>query len=122
MIFFILQNNVQSALFSLIAGIFLGIPPLLSAVTNGVVIGYVLSKTYEIGGLAIWWRLLPHGIFELPAVFIALGMGMKLGAALFKNKKEIKDKLYQSINVFLMIILPLLITAAIIEGLLISFL
>lgn len=124
MIFFILQNNLQSAFLSVVLGIFLGIFPIFSAVSNGVVAGYVLGKTYEVAGIASWWRLLPHGIFELPAIFIAFGLGIKLGSSIFaKNQKEeFKRRFYQAMNVFLMIIIPLLIIAAIIEGLLIIFL
>lgn len=123
MIFFLLQNNLQSALISMLAGIVLGIVPLISALLNGVIIGYVSALVAEAHGLSALWRLLPHGIFELPAIFIALGLGIKLGFTIFfkgnKNKEFIK-RFYNSINVLLMIIIPLLIIAAIIEGLLIG--
>ncbi|MBU1051844.1 MAG: stage II sporulation protein M [Nanoarchaeota archaeon] len=126
MVFFILQNNLQSSFFSILFGIFLGIFPLLSNITNGVVLGYVLAKTYEISGFVSWWRLIPHGIFELPAIFISFGLGVKLGFSIFFNKKtrikEFKRRFYNSINTFLIFIIPLLILAAIIEGLLIGFL
>lgn len=85
MVFFILQNNFQSALFSVVAGIALGISPIVSAISNGALIGYVLARTYEIAGISSWWRLLPHGIFELPAIFISFGLGIKLGLPLAKN-------------------------------------
>ncbi|MBI2452002.1 stage II sporulation protein M [Candidatus Pacearchaeota archaeon] len=123
MIFFILQNNLQSALFSVLLGIFLGIFPIATALANGVVIGFVLNKTYEIAGFTSWWRLLPHGIFELPAIFISFGLGMKLGFYIFSknpNKtQEFKKRFYNSMNAFLMLIIPLLLIAAVIEGLLI---
>jgi len=123
LIFFILQNNLQSALISLAGGIFLGIFPLINAITNGVIIGYVMSKTYSAAGLLVLWRLIPHGIFELPAIFISLGLGIKMGFSFFsKNKsEEFKKRFFNSANVFLMIVIPLLIIAAIIEGLLIVF-
>ena len=123
MIFFILQNNLQSALYSIILGVFLGIFPLISSLVNGVVIGYVLQKVYVIAGLAEWWRLLPHGIFELPAIFISFGLGIRLGFSIFSKKpkiREFKRRFYNSANTFLMIIIPLLIIAAIIEGILIG--
>ena len=66
-------------------------------------------------------KLLPHGIFELPAIFIALGIGLKLGTFPFQKEpeKSLKRFLGNSIRVFLLIVLPLLLIAGIIEGLLI---
>jgi stage II sporulation protein M len=121
MIFFILQNNMQSALFSIILGIGIAIFPLISIAMNGTIMGYVLARTSEIAGFTSWWRILPHGIFELPAIFISFGLGIKLGFAIFTKNSglEIKERFYQSMNAFLMVILPLLIIAAIIEGALI---
>ncbi len=123
LIFFILQNNLLSALISLAGGIFLGIFPIFNAMTNGVIIGYVMSRSYSVAGLGILWRLVPHGIFELPAIFISLGLGMKLGFSIvLKNRsKEFARRFYSSANAFLMVVIPLLIIAAIIEGFLIAF-
>ncbi len=123
LIFFIMQNNMQSALIAVAGGIFLGIMPIFNAVTNGVIIGYVISKTYEVAGSAVLLRLIPHGIFELPAIFISLGLGIKLGFSIFSNKDkgdEFLRRFYNSANVFLMVVIPLLIVAAIIEGFLID--
>ena len=193
MTFFILQNNLQSAFISAILGIFLGVFPLFSGIANGLILGYVLAKTFAIAGISSWWRILPHGIFELPAIFISFGIGIKWGIGSIKNyfktyekEKNMKTKgtiillvtlismviflamvaqggtknvnllttlplficligmaffltlfvlsinikirkfqkriFYNSINTFLMIIIPLLIIAAIIEGILIGFL
>ena len=66
LIFFILQNNFQSALFGLVLGIALGILPIINALTNGVLLGYVLERTYPILGASVLFRLIPHGVFELP--------------------------------------------------------
>jgi len=125
MIFFILQNNLQSAFLSILFGIFLGIFPVVSGIINGVILGYVLSKATEVSGITSWWRLLPHGIFELPAIFISFGLGIKLGFSFLLSRKlrikEFKRRFYNSINVFLMVIIPLLIIAAIIEAILIMF-
>jgi len=122
LIFFILQNNVQSALVSLVFGIFFGIFPIINGVLNGIVLGYVLAITSELVGFGEFWRILPHGIFELGAIFISLGMGLRLGGFVFAKQKvkELKRRFFESINVFLLIVLPLLILAAIIEGLLIA--
>lgn len=121
LILFILQNNLLTSLFGFILGIVFGIFPFFTAVSNGIVLGYVLRKVAEASGSSQFWRILPHGIFELPAVFISLGLGMKLGVSWFSAKRnnEFRRRFYSSINTFLFIVVPLLIIAAIIEGLLI---
>ena len=121
--FFILQNNLQTSLLAVLFGIFLGIFPIVSAFSNGAIIGYVLGLSYDISGVSSWWRLLPHGIFELPAIIISISLGVKMGFTIFlpkeKRTKEFQRRIYKSMNAFLLIVIPLLIIAAIIEGLLI---
>ena len=119
LIIFILLNNTLASLISLIGGIILGLMPLFSSLGNGVILGYVLNKA----GIFSFWRLLPHGVFELPAIFISFGLGIKLGFFIFeKNKFEnLKQRDYSSFLVLIFIIIPLLVIAALIEGILISF-
>ena len=118
---FILQNNAKSAFFGLFLGIFLGIFPIFTAVTNGAILGYVMRGVWIDSGIREMWRILPHGIFELPAILISLGLGLKLGMFVFsKNKKEeFLSRIKNSFLVFIFIILPLLVVAAFIEGILI---
>jgi uncharacterized membrane protein SpoIIM required for sporulation len=122
LILFIFVNNLTVSLYSLFSGIFLGIYPTVSSVVNGAILGYVFSKVYAVSGFSQFWRILPHGIFELPAIFISMGLGAKLGL-FFISKNPIRElgrRFYNSLKVFFFIIIPLLIAAAIIEGLLIS--
>ncbi len=119
---FILQNNLITAFFGLLLGVFLGLFPLLLTFLNGYVLGFVANLSVGIGGFSSLWRLVPHGIFELPALIISLGLGLKLGMFVFsKNpKKQLVYDLENSLRVFLFVILPLLIVAGLIEtGLLI---
>lgn len=118
-------NNILMIIALMIAvpiGFFLGITPVLFSMINGAVLGYVFAKVYALSGPGDFWRILPHGIFELPAIFIALGLGVKLGFFVFsKNmKQEFLRRFYYSFLVFLLIVVPLLVIAAIIEGLLIT--
>src|SRR3989344_3502444 len=64
-------------------------------------------------------RIFPHGIFELPAIFISFGLGIRLGLFIFtaNEKNSFKDYILGSLKVFLLIIIPLLIIAAVIESL-----
>ena len=124
MIWFIFSNNIQSSFFGLILGIFFGIFPLFVSLLNGYLLGFVAEKSVEAAGVLSLWRILPHGVFELTAVFISLGMGLKLGTFIFVGEKikSFKRFLYESINVFIFVVFPLLVLAAIIEGLLITLL
>lgn len=121
---FIFLNNIQSSFTGMLFGIIFGVFPVLVTVANGYLLGFVAERTTEIGGIFVLWRLLPHGIFELPALFISLGLGLKLGTFIFKKNKleSLGAYIVKSIKVFFFIVIPLLIIAAIIEGSLIFFL
>jgi stage II sporulation protein M len=123
LISFIFFNNLKSSFAGMILGILLGIFPIFVAVFNGYILGFVMSESVKANGILILWRLLPHGIFELPAVFISLGLGLKIGTNLVFNRKKggLRKDFHDSLKVFLFVIIPLLILAAIIEGMLIAF-
>jgi stage II sporulation protein M len=120
---FIFFNNLKSSFFGIILGVFLGIFPILALMANGYVLGFVSFLSVAEEGILSLWRILPHGIFELPAIFISFGLGLKFGSFIFqKNKSEsFRNFLLNSLRVFLFIVVPLLIIAAIIEGFFISF-
>ena len=119
---FIFLNNVQSSFLSIVLGFFLGIFPMLATITNGYLLGIVSLMVVNSDGVLSLWRLLPHGIFELPAIFVSFGLGIKFGTFIFekKKKKKFKEYFWNSLRVFLTIVFPLLIIAAIIEGWLMS--
>jgi len=124
LISFIISNNIQSAFFGMIFGVFFGIISLIVATVNGYVLGFVATRTVEIEGFLVLWRLIPHGIIELFAVMVSLALGLRLGMFLFiykgKNKgKEFLRWIKNAIIVFVFIIIPLLVIAGIIEGALI---
>ncbi|HTZ42052.1 MAG TPA: stage II sporulation protein M [Candidatus Omnitrophota bacterium] len=118
---FIFFNNIKSSLFGLVLGIILGVIPAFLAFFNGYILGFVLNKSINADGIFVIWKLLPHGIFELPAVFISLGLGLQIGTGFLfgKKKKNLKKNFIKSLKVFLLIVIPLLLIAAIIEGALI---
>jgi stage II sporulation protein M len=115
---FIISNNVKSTFFGVIFGAFFGIFPLVGAIVNGYLLGFVSLLSVNDGGILTLWKIFPHGIFELPAVFISLGLGLKMGTFAFKKKKLyfFRNCLINSLKAFLLIIVPLLVLAGIIEG------
>ena len=119
---YIFLNNLQSSFFGLVLGVFFGIFPIITTIVNGYILGFVSIKVVSVEGIFVLWRLFPHGIFELPAVFISLGLGLKFGSFIFQKKKfdSLKDYFVNSLRVFFFIVFPLLVIAAIIEGSLIA--
>jgi len=115
---FIFLNNLQSSFVVVVSGMVLGIYPVMATIANGFILGFVASVSVSIEGFFVLWRIFPHGIFELPAIFISFGLGLKIGTFIFQKKKFESFKRYfiNSLKVFLFIIIPLLIIAAIIEG------
>jgi stage II sporulation protein M len=120
---FIFLNNLKSSFFAVFFGFIFGIIPLVIAIFNGYVLGFVANKAVSVEGISVLLRLLPHGIFEIPAILISVASGLKLGIFIFKRHKDMKNEFLEnvlnSIRVFIFIVVPLLILAAIIEGILI---
>src|SRR3989338_6351141 len=119
--FFIIQNNLRTSFFGFLLGItFL---PVFAIMINGFFIGTTLRLAVEKYSPLIIWRLLPHGIFELPAIILSFSYGLKIGMAWFhKDKiKNFKNNYREAFAVFIFIILPLIIIAGIIEGFLFAF-
>jgi len=122
MVIYILNNNLETSFLALIFGILLGIFPIFITLFNGFILGFVSFFAVYAEGAGVLWKLAPHGIFELPAVFLSLALGVKFGMFWFAKgkRKEFLRRFENSLRVFLFVILPLLIIAAIIEGVLIN--
>lgn len=120
---FIFFNNIQSSFFGMMLGVFLGLFPMVFAIINGYVLGFVASASVNSQGILVLRYLLPHGIFELPAIFISLGLGLKIMTFIFEKNKLKALKIYtkNSLRAFLFVVIPLLVIAAVIEGSLIFF-
>lgn len=79
---FIFLNNAIKSILIIYLGFFIGIVPVFFLVMNGMIIGFLL-RTYDMQGqdvvTLIVKGLLPHGIFEIPAILIAAAYSLKLG-------------------------------------------
>jgi len=113
---FILLNNLKTAFFSILLGVIV-IYPLVVGFFNGYVLGFVASRVVKVEGYGVLLRILPHGIFEIPALILSLGIGLKIGMFIFADnkKKYLISNLENGLRVFLFIVLPLLLIAGIIE-------
>ena len=118
---FIFIKNITALLLSFIFSPILCLLPILALMANGGLLSLVsiLVAQEKSLGLVIA-ALLPHGIFELPALIIgeaaALSLGIAAIAALFsgERRKALLPNLKQNLR-YLAIACALLIPAAIIE-------
>lgn len=110
----IFLKNASATAASILLGVVIGIVPLFAASSNGMLLGALLLL--QPAGL---WCILPHGVFELPAVFIAWGVGIWIGLWVFGPDRLglLRVRLRRGGRIFLAVVLPLLVVAAIIEGL-----
>ncbi|WEH41542.1 stage II sporulation protein M [Streptomyces sp. AM 2-1-1] len=73
-------NNAQAAAMCLVLGAFLGLPVIWILFTNVLNLGIGIGLMSSAGRLDTFLGLiLPHGLLELTAVFVAAGTGLKLG-------------------------------------------
>jgi len=118
---FIFIKNVVTLLFSFIFSPILAIIPILTLFLNGWVLGLVSAMVTEQQSLGfVLAGLLPHGVIELPALFIgeaaALSFGITAVTALFRKEKRglFLPSLRQSLT-YLGLALALMLPAAAIE-------
>ncbi|MGW3726444.1 stage II sporulation protein M [Streptomyces sp. NPDC000851] len=73
-------NNAQAAAVCLVLGVFLGLPVLWILFQNMLNLGIGFGLMSSAGRLDTFLGLvLPHGLLELTAVFVAAGTGLRLG-------------------------------------------
>jgi stage II sporulation protein M len=115
---FILLNNLTTAFIGIIFGLVLGVFPVVLTLLNGYVLGFIANKAVGVAGASVLLRLLPHGVFEIPALIIALGLGLRAGTFIFRKNRTREtffSEFENSLRVFLFVVLPLLFIAALIE-------
>ena len=118
---FIFVKNVSVLLFSFIFSPILCLLPILALTVNGWILSFVSAAVVQEESLGLLLTvLLPHGIFELPAIIIgeaaALSFGtMAIIALISKEKRnQLLPNLKQKLR-YLMVACVLLLPAAIIE-------
>jgi uncharacterized membrane protein SpoIIM required for sporulation len=80
---YIMTNNIKVSFFAFAGGILLGLVTLVVLFQNGLILGVVAEAVARHGtALQFWGFVAPHGVIELPAIFVAGGAGLMLGYAL----------------------------------------
>jgi uncharacterized membrane protein SpoIIM required for sporulation len=117
----IMTNNMKVAMFAFVGGITLGILPIYLLLFNGLLVG-ALAAVYAQAdsSYAFWAYILPHGVIELTAIFIAGGAGLHMGYRLlvpgrYDRKHQFLLAAKESAQL-LLATLPLFVVAGVIEG------
>jgi stage II sporulation protein M len=116
---FIAANNTVKSLLFMFGGLLGGVLPLFFVIFNGFTVGWV---AYELGttqGLGyVVAGLTPHGIVEIPAILLAMSMGMSLGYTTLNSLRgqgNVVKEVKTALGFFITRVFPLLILAAVIE-------
>lgn len=118
---FIMTNNMTVSFVTFAGGIVAGLGTLQQMVNNGLLIGVIGMACWLAGmSLQLWSFVAPHGVLELPAIFIAGGAGFRIAQGLlFPGVLSRKDSLARSGSEAVQLLLgtiPILIVAGLIEG------
>ncbi|WP_040208934.1 stage II sporulation protein M [Neobacillus jeddahensis] len=117
----IMTNNMQVAIFAFAGGITFGLVTVYLLIYNGIMIGALAAlfwhydKSYD-----FWAYIVPHGMIELTAIFIAGGAGLLMGYKLlvpgeYSRGYQLKQQAKRSVQLLLGT-LPLFVIAGLIEG------
>jgi stage II sporulation protein M len=120
----IFENNIIAGAIMMFFGFIAGIFPWNALFGNGMLMGVVTYLTITSSGsvrdlLVLGVGLVPHGIFEIPALLIAGGFGMKLGIAWLlpsakgKRKKVLNDTVLECVQIFGLLVILFFVAACI---------
>ncbi|MFA5516059.1 MAG: stage II sporulation protein M [Desulfuromonadales bacterium] len=105
-------RNFLASGIAVFAGALFGLLP-TAAVVNGLIFGAITSLAP-----GEMWKVAPHGVFELPAMFVSWGMGLWLSLWVVGPGRlsRLQDRLKRCFRIFIGLIAPVLLLAAIIEA------
>ncbi len=117
----IMTNNIQVAFLAFAGGVTFGLLTVYMLVYNGIIVGALAAVFWHQGmSYEFWAYIVPHGMIELTAIFIAGGAGLLMGYKLFVPGRftrgyQLKEQAKRSVQLLLGTI-PLFVIAGIIEG------
>ncbi len=117
----IMTNNMSVGFMAFAMGITGGLGTIYMMLMNGLLIG-VIGTACALAGMSLklWSFVAPHGVLELPAIFIAGGAGLKLAhGLLFPGTLPRRDSLSRAGSEAVKLLLgtiPMLVVAGVIEA------
>ena len=117
----IMTNNIRVSILAFAFGIFACFGTIYIIAQNGLLLGSLSALFMQNGrGVVYWSLILPHGVFELYAIFVSAAAGLMLGTALinpgrYSRRDAIAEAGKKALRL-LGLVCPLLVIAGIIEG------
>lgn len=117
----IMTNNLSVCFSAFAMGITGGLGTIWMMAFNGLLIGVIGAATWKAGmAVQLWSFVAPHGVLELPAIFIAGGAGLEIARGLFfPGMLPRKVSLAQAgsrASRLLLGTIPMLVVAGLLEG------
>lgn len=117
----IMTNNMTVSFITFAYGMTAGAGTFYILFMNGVMLGVIGAACWLSGmSTALWSFVAPHGVLELPAIFIAGGAGLRLGRALlFPGMHSRRDSLAKGGAEAVRLLvgtIPMLVIAGVIEA------
>ncbi len=117
----IMTNNLSVAFTTFALGITAGLGTLYMMAMNGVLLGVIAMSCWLAGmSLSLWSFVAPHGVLELPSIFIAGGAGLLLARGLlFPGTLPRRDSLAEAGTEAARLLvgsIPMLVIAGLVEA------
>jgi uncharacterized membrane protein SpoIIM required for sporulation len=117
----IMTNNISVGFLTFAFGITAGLGTIYMMIFNGLMLG-VIGMACHLSGMSLklWDFVAPHGVLELPAIFIAGGAGLRIAAGLlfpgYLPRKESLARAGTEAVRLLLGTIPILVIAGVIEA------
>ncbi|MCL1817128.1 MAG: stage II sporulation protein M [Clostridiales bacterium] len=117
----IMINNIYVSILALGLGLTCGLGTIYVLANNAFLLGALAAVYASNGGSLFFWSLiLPHGVWELTAIIISGGIGLKIGYSLirpgiFRRSDALLTAARSSVSLIALIVI-LLVVAGLIEG------
>jgi len=117
----IFLNNFTAATIIFLGGLIFALPSMISCYSNFVILGVTFKIFLKSAGLLKFFAsILPHGIFEIPAIFIAFVLSLNIASQIIRSILSIESPGFlevfkRSFLVFIKVVIPMLVIAALIE-------
>jgi uncharacterized membrane protein SpoIIM required for sporulation len=117
----IMTNNISVGFITFALGITAGLGTMYMMIFNGLLLG-VIGMACHLSGMSwqLWEFVAPHGVLELPAIFLAGGAGLRIAVGLlFPGYLPRKESLARAGSEAVQLLLgsiPILVVAGVIEA------
>jgi uncharacterized membrane protein SpoIIM required for sporulation len=117
----IMTNNLSVGFMTFALGITAGLGTIYMLLFNGLLLGVIGMACHTSGmSLQLWGFVAPHGVLELPAIFVAGGAGLRVAAGLlFPGYLPRRESLARAGTEAVQLLLgsiPILVVAGVIEA------